>query len=137
MSAPFQTISSGTLSSIKSIARALHIAIMSTSPSRMSCCDCDPLRHHMRLDFAHLAEGAVDIHGVELVGRHAIGQQREGEATERAVVEATAAGELLDVPEVGPALRPAVRKLVLAVDQIGAERIAGDAVVAHHVSEHS
>src|SRR5262249_16668758 len=47
--------------------------------------------------------------------------------------EATAAGEFLDVPEVGPALWSPVRELVLAVHQIGAERIAGDAVVAHHV----
>jgi hypothetical protein len=71
--------------------------------------------------------------GVELVGRHAIGQQREREAAERAVIETTVAGKFLDVPEVGPALRPAVRELVLAVHQIGAERIAGDAVVAHRV----
>ena len=91
----------------------------------------------MRLELAHLAEGAVDIHGIELVGRHAIGQQREREAAERAVVEATAAGEFLDVTEVGPALRSPVRELVLAVHQIGAERIAGDAVVAHHVREHA
>ena len=87
----------------------------------------------MRLDLAHLAEGAVEIHGIELVDRHAVGQQREGEAGEGPVEQAARAGESLDVPEVGPALRSAVGELVLAIDQIGAERIAGDAVFAHHV----
>ena len=87
----------------------------------------------MRLDLAHLAEGAVEVHGIELVDRHPVGQQGEGEAGEGTVEQAARAWESLDVPEVGPALRPAVGEFVLAIDQIGAERIAGDAVFAHDV----
>src|SRR5262249_32958916 len=54
-----------------------------------------PPHFDMRLDLAHLAEGAIDIHGIELFGRHAVGQQRKGKAGERAVVEATIAGNRL------------------------------------------
>src|SRR5262249_53260628 len=88
---------------------------------------------NVRLDLAHLAEGAVDIHGIKLVGGYAVRQQREGEAGERSVVEATGAGGFLDVPKGSPALRPAVREFILAVHQIGAERVACDTKFAHHV----
>ena len=37
--APSQTSSTGTPCSFSSVARAFQIDIMSTSPSRMSCCD--------------------------------------------------------------------------------------------------
>ena len=37
--APFQTSSTGTPASFSSVARPFQIDIMSTSPSRMSCCD--------------------------------------------------------------------------------------------------
>src|SRR5215472_2658925 len=92
-----------------------------------------PPRLDARLELVHLAERAVEVHRIELVLRHAIGEQREGEARERAVEQAAAAGKLLHVPEIRPALRPAVRKLVLAVDDVGAERVAGDGIVANDV----
>ncbi len=109
---------------------------MSTSPSRISCWDWLPLRPphlDVRLDLVELLEGAVEVHGIDLVGRHAVGEQRVGDRARPVIEQAARAREFLDVPEIRPGPRAAVRKLVAAVAQVGAERAIGDAIGEHGV----
>src|SRR5262249_42116405 len=69
-----------------------------------------------------LAERTIDVHREHLVRWHAVGHERELKRAHRIVEHGAVAREFFDVPEVGPGLRPALRKLVLAVREIGAER---------------
>ena len=70
--------------------------------------------HDLRLDRIELAEGPVEVKGVQLVGRHAIGQQGHLEhAGRRPLVEGPLARKRLEIEEV----RPRARRLA------GAERV--------------
>src|SRR6516225_6518577 len=82
----------------------------------------------MRLDLIELPEGALDIHRIELVRRYTVRQERKGERSRRAVEERARSRKPPHIPEVGPGLWTAVRELVLAVAQVGAERAVGDAI---------
>src|SRR5579871_4593690 len=116
--APFQITSTGTPCCLSSVPRAFQIDIISTSLSRNNCCDWLPSPPHfdVRLDLVELLEGAVEIERIELVERHAVGDQREDAGARRiAEAERTRAREFLDVPEIGPRLRAAVRIFVGAV----------------------
>jgi hypothetical protein len=89
----------------------------------------------VRLDLIELAEGAVDVQREHLVDGHAVRDERELHRTHRVVEHRAIPGELLDVPEVGPAFRSALRELVLAVGEVRAERAVGEAVGVHGVRE--
>src|SRR6266446_3990287 len=69
----------------------------------------------VRLDLVELLEGAVEVDGIELVLRHAVGQQRELEIVGRVVAHGTRAGKLLGVPPFRPGLGMAA-----AFEHIGA-----------------
>src|SRR5262245_45369375 len=63
-----------------------------------------PPRGDVRLDLVELLEGAVEVDGIELVHRHAIGQQRELQIVGRMVAHGARARELLGVPPFRPGL---------------------------------
>ena len=69
----------------------------------------------MRLDLVEFLESAVEVDRIDLVHRHAIGDQREFEIVRRVVAHGARAGEFLDVPPVGPALG-----LVAVLEDVGA-----------------
>ena len=89
----------------------------------------------VRLDLVELAEGAVDVQREHFVDGHAVGDERELHRAHRVVEHRAAPGKLLDVPEVGPALRSALRELVLAVSEVRTERAVSEAVGVHGVRE--
>src|SRR5262249_10800460 len=63
----------------------------------------------VRLDLVELLERAVEVERIEVFTRHPVGQKREDQRARRiADAQAAGAGEFLYVPEVGPALRPAI-----------------------------
>jgi hypothetical protein len=89
----------------------------------------------VRLDLVELAEGAVDVQREHLVDGHAVRDEGELHGADRVVEHRAVAGELLDVPEVGPGLRAALRELVLAVGEVRPERAVGEAIGVHRVWE--
>jgi len=59
----------------------------------------------VRLDLVELLERAIHVDGIELVGRHAVSQQRVFEIVDGMVTHAARPRETLHVPELRPALR--------------------------------
>src|SRR5690606_35103973 len=69
----------------------------------------------MRLNLLHLLERAINVQRVELVQRNAICQEREFEVVDRGIAQRAGAGELLDVPELGPARRTWLRGIMFGM----------------------
>ena len=69
----------------------------------------------MGLDLVELLEGAIHVDRIDVLQRHAVGEERRLEHVDRMLVQGAAAREFLHVPEIGPVLRPVLPVLVGAV----------------------
>jgi len=87
---------------VRSRVPARHHVALAVADELLRLVALRPPHLDVRLDLVELPEGAVEVERVDLVGRHAVGQEREHQRARRAVVERARAGKLLDVLEIRP-----------------------------------